>query len=138
MTLRAVMYLLISLLGGVVGAFAASLIIFWVYPELQSDLRMFLRDLFSPGAAASAAFIWLISLPAIIVLLFLHKRFMAARLQDWPFVIVLAASFSLVFISQIHFFGAIANGVIEYLLNCGLAGLILTTIMVFRHRFRHA
>lgn len=126
MARRGIIFLLLSVIGGMAGAFVASLISFWLYQQLQSDLAMFLRDLFSFGAVASAVFVWLFYVPAFIVLLLLNKRFMAVNLKDWPYGVFLGGSFLLVFISQIHPFSAFASGVPEYLLNTVLAGMILT------------
>ncbi|MQA40162.1 hypothetical protein [Rugamonas aquatica] len=135
MARRGVIFLLLSVIGGGAGAFVASLISFWLYPQLQSDLPMFLRDLFSFGAAASAVFVWLFYVPAFIVLLLLNKRFMAANLKDWPYGVFLGVSFLLVFISQIHPFAVFSSGVLEYLLNTILAGMILTgTVAILRSR----
>lgn len=125
MARRGFLFLLLSVIGGMVGAFTASLISFWIYPQLQSDFLMFLYDLFSLGGVVSAVFVWLFYVPALIVLLLLSRRFIKASLKDWPYTVFLAVSFLLVFISQIHLFAAFANGVLEYLLNTVLAGLIL-------------
>ena len=137
MARRGFIFLLLSMIGGIAGAFAASLISFWLYPQLQSDLLMFLRDLFSFGAAASAVFVWLFYAPAFIALLLLNKRFMAASLKEWPYVVFLGVPFLLVFISQIHPFAAFATGVMEYLLNTMLVGLILVGIIVLLHGRRN-
>lgn len=135
MAQRGLMIFLSSIIGGMVGAFAASLISFWLYPLLQSDLSMFLRDLFSFGGAASAAFVWLFYIPALIVLLLLSRRFMATNPEDWPYAFFLAVSFLLVFISQVHPFTSFANGLLEYLLNTVLAGMVLMGVMtVLRNR----
>lgn len=130
MARRGLMFFLSSLIGGMVGAFAASLISFWLYPLLQSNLSMFLRDLISFGGAASAAFVWLFYVPALIALLLLSKRFMMLNPKNLPYAYVSGVSFLLVFISQIHPFASFANGVLEYLLNTVLAGMILIAIMI--------
>ena len=137
MARHGIIFLLLSLLGGVTGAFMASLLSFWLYPQLQSDLAMFLHDLFSFGGVASAAFVWLFYVPALIGLLLLSKRFIAASLEDWPYVVFFAMSFLLVFISQIHPFTAVANGVLEYLLNTLFVGLILSGVMAILRNCRN-
>lgn len=129
---RGLLFLLLSVIGGMVGASMASLISFWLYPQLQYDFSMFLYDLFSLGRVASAIFVWLFYVPALIVLLLLSRRFIKTDLKNWPYTVFLSVSFLLVFISQMHLFAAFASGLLGYFLNTVLAGLILIGIMVAR------
>jgi hypothetical protein len=124
MARRGLMFFLSSLIGGVGGAFAASLIMFWFYPLLRSDLSMFLRDLFSFGGVASAAFVWLGHVPILVVLLLFCGRFIASP-KNWSYAFFMTVSFLPVFINQIRPFASIANGMLEYLFNAVLAGTIL-------------
>ncbi|WGG49023.1 hypothetical protein [Rugamonas sp. DEMB1] len=135
MARRGLMIFLSSLIGGVGGAFAASLIMFWFYPLLRSDLSIFLRDLFSFGGVASAAFVWLVHVPILVVLLLFCRRFMVARPKNWSYAFFMAVSFLPVFINQIRPFASIADGMLEYLFNAVLAGTILIGAMaVLRSR----
>lgn len=107
---------------------------FGFYPLLRFDLSMFLRDLFSFGRVTSAAFVWLVHVPILVVLLLFCRRFMASP-KNWSYAFFMAVSFLPVLINQIRPFASIANGMLEYLFNAVLAGTILIGAMaVLRSR----
>jgi hypothetical protein len=121
--------LVLSLLGGMLGSFAASLLSFWLYPQRQSGLAMFLHDLFSLGGVASAAFVWMFYVPALIGLLLLNKRLIRGCKRDFLYVVFFVVSFLLMLISQLYPFASFSNGVLDYFLNALLVELVMLAVM---------